>query len=81
MEKDVYLGKRTSEELREVLEWRGKHLWITIAIFQLDDPTLAKQRLGQDNMVGIDHPECWHCDQVWTGADDGLCPGPSIAED
>lgn len=59
----------------------GEHLWCMFAMYRITNPEHAqdpavKKYLDLENLLTIDGPGCWVCEQVWSAAIAGEpCPG------
>jgi hypothetical protein len=50
---------------------RGKHLWIVMALYGIQDPAASMDPNGQiimdrENLLTIEGPGCWKCEKSWT---------------
>jgi hypothetical protein len=52
----------------------GKHLWIAIAMFQIN-PTATRYDLDGENLLTIEGPGCYWCEQTWGEAAHLPCKG------
>jgi len=61
--------------------FNGRHLWLVFAMFRVGNPARAftpgqTQHLDLENLVNIEGPGCYYCEQVWHRAIGAHCPGP-----
>lgn len=53
----------------------GEHLWIAMAMYRVD-PTKKEHFLDTENLLTIEGPGCYWCEQQWKpGAEKTRCTG------
>lgn len=53
----------------------GRHMWIVGAVFRVANPARAQHDLDRENLLTIEGPGCWHCEQPWRPNIGAKCPG------
>ena len=54
----------------------GEHLWIVTGAWRVADPTAAQLILDHENLLSIDGPGCYVCEEPWSRERAGQpCPG------
>lgn len=56
-------------------EYVGKHLWIFVAVFAVQEPARSNQDFDSENLLTIEGPGCYWCEQVWKSTIGSKCPG------
>ena len=71
------IGKFHAPEPKYV---RGQHFWIIAGMWKVTPPIGGKQiLLDLENLVNIDGPGCYWCEEVWTPElAKSPCRGPNI---
>lgn len=59
-------------------EWDGRHAWVVTGLWRVQNPARANHMLDMENLISIDGPGCWHCEQVWTPTMGANCPGEPV---
>jgi hypothetical protein len=58
---------------------KGEHLWIVLSMFRVTPSTDAEYHLDTENLLTIDGPGCFHCEQTWQpGMEGTTCPGEPL---
>lgn len=52
----------------------GEHMWVLTAMWQVD-PAAAHKVLDLDNLLTMDGPLCYWCDQLYAPTIEERCPG------
>lgn len=55
-----------SGEVKMPDQVEGKHLWCCGAVWEVNRPELKDQQLDMENMINIDGPACWWCEEMYT---------------
>lgn len=53
----------------------GEHLWVAMVIFRLSDPGAERFHLDHENLVTVEGPGCYICEQTWSMVKGRPCPG------
>lgn len=54
----------------------GQHLWTVLGLWRVTNPGAAQHHLDVENLLTIEGPGCYLCEQPWTpGAELRPCPG------
>lgn len=53
----------------------GRHLWMVGAVFRVANPAAKNFDLDTENLLTIEGPGCWHCEQAWKPTIGAKCPG------
>jgi len=57
----------------------GKHLWIVMAMFHITDPTGDAFTLDHENLMTLEGPGCYLCEQVYSPQVAAQpCPGEPV---
>lgn len=54
---------------------RGEHLWMMMAMFRIADPKAERFHLDFENLLTIEGPGCYVCEQTLREAGGRPCPG------
>jgi hypothetical protein len=46
----------------------GEHLWIMVGMWRVADPEGGSMLLDSENLITVDGPGCYVCEQPWTPA-------------
>jgi hypothetical protein len=54
----------------------GEHLWIVLGMWLVNDPTTDDRVLEVGDLLTVEGPGCWVCEQPWNPSLTGsVCPG------
>lgn len=56
-------------------EFKGRHLWVFVGMWQVANPAASAQDFDMENLLSIDGPGCFWCEQVWRPTIGAKCPG------
>ncbi len=62
-------------------EYAGRHLWIYAAVFKVEEPARSQQNFDSENLLTIEGPMCFHCEQMWYSSIGSKCPGEPSDDD
>lgn len=55
---------------------QGQHVWVMVGMWRLADPAAEQHFLDTENLLTLEGPGCWACEQAYTPAiARTLCPG------
>lgn len=65
----------TSKFRQPLPEYAGRHLWIVIGFWEVDNPARERVNMQLANLLTVEGPGCLHCGTPWTPELGAHCPG------
>lgn len=59
----------------EIPEFKGRHLWCFFGVWQVANPAASAQNFDVENLLTVEGPGCWWCEQQWKPTIGSKCPG------
>jgi hypothetical protein len=56
-------------------EFNGRHLWVFAGVWQVANPAASAQSFDMENLLTIEGPGCFWCEQRWVPTIGAKCPG------
>lgn len=63
----------------KVPEPNGRHLWIFVGMWQVSNPAASHQNFDVENLLTVEGPGCYWCEQTWVPTIGSKCPGEPVA--
>jgi hypothetical protein len=56
-------------------EPNGRHLWVFLGMWQVANPAASHQNFDMENLLTVEGPGCFWCEQKWVPTIGSKCPG------
>lgn len=56
-------------------EPNGRHLWIFAGMWRVQNPAASHQNFDVENLLTVEGPGCFWCEQTWKPTIGAKCPG------
>lgn len=53
----------------------GRHLWCFFGVWQVANPAASHQNFDMENLLTVEGPGCFWCEQPWKPTIGAHCPG------
>lgn len=63
------------DRLLAIAEHRQQHFWIMASVFHVKIPDQPRIHMDTENLMTIEGPGCYICEQVYEPGIDPVCPG------
>lgn len=58
-------------------KFQGRHLWIFAGVWEVKNPAADHQNFDMENLITMEGPGCFWCEQTWAPTIGSKCPGES----
>lgn len=55
--------------------FNGRHMWVFTGMWQVQNPAREQHHFDFENLLTVEGPGCFWCEQVWTATIGAHCPG------
>lgn len=55
--------------------FNGRHLWCFVGMWTVKNPAASYQNFDMENLVTVEGPGCFWCEQQWSSTIGAHCPG------
>jgi hypothetical protein len=56
-------------------DFDGRHMWVVAAVWRVTNPAATNKDLDLENLLTLEGPGCWFCQQKWKPTIGSKCPG------
>lgn len=64
-----------SKHSAQLPEFNGRHLWIFTGMWRVENPARSQQNFDMENLITVEGPGCFWCEQMWNPTMGAKCPG------
>lgn len=61
----------------DVPAFTGRHLWVVAGAWAVAEPARSRFDLDTENLLTLNGPGCFYCEQFWHATISARCPGES----